>query len=282
MMQLAHQVIDLHNLPHNIFVIGFKINAFMNRLNMHVVSNDFCSESMRRINHWNTFNTELFLNFPSVCELLLLWGFIAPITPERAEALNCTVPVCCNQCRYITHNFSKFRDHLKEHWMKKKADNGNSGGNIKPIFFISQNLSVPNNFERTFQAPRCGAQQGPRPRSGPTEAPRPQSKWNPSPKSGSQQESGCRSESQLRLEPGPRQRQELSRAQSRPQEVTRVQSGLQEKPRSRSSLNQTPESGGQQETGYRSRSIQEPRTGSIQQQGLRLTFPPFPGPRPNC
>lgn len=280
MMQLAQQVIDLHNLPHNIFEIGFKINAFMNRLNMHVISNDFCSDYMRRISHWNTFNTELFIKFPAVCGLLLVRGCIPPISPERAEALSSTVPVCCNRCRYVTHNFAKFKDHLKEHWMKKKADNGNSGGNIKPIFNVPQTQlpiwlnssslwSILNNFERTSLAPLCGSQQGPRTQSGPTARPRPPSRLNQRSASGGQQESGYESESQMNR-----------RAPYGPQEVTRVQSGLHEKTTPRSRLNQRPESGGLQERGYRSRSVQEPRTGPIQQQGLRFAFPPFPGPRP--
>ncbi|XP_043071685.1 aprataxin-like protein [Drosophila grimshawi] len=59
MMELANQIIEKEELPSSNFRVGFKINPFMNRLNMHVISDDFCSEYMRRINQWNTFNSDL-------------------------------------------------------------------------------------------------------------------------------------------------------------------------------------------------------------------------------
>lgn len=121
MLDLANRVINNHGLPQDIFLIGFKLDAFMNRLNMHVISNDFCSDYMRRIQHWNTFNTELFITYPAVCALLLVQGSIGSLSPERVETLSRSLPVRCNQCRFITHNFRKFKDHLHEHWMKRKA-----------------------------------------------------------------------------------------------------------------------------------------------------------------
>lgn len=121
MLELAKRVINQNDLPQKIFLIGFKLNAFMNRLNMHVISNDFCSSYMRRIQHWNTFNTELFITYQGVCALLLVQGRIEPLSPERLETLSRSLPVRCNQCRFITHNFWRFKGHLQEHWMKRKA-----------------------------------------------------------------------------------------------------------------------------------------------------------------
>lgn len=121
MLDLAQRVINDHGLPQDIFLIGFKLDAFMNRLNMHVISNDFYSVYMRRIQHWNTFNTELFITYPAVCALLLVQGYIGSLSRERVETLSRSLPVRCNQCRYVTHNFLKFKDHLHEHWIKRKA-----------------------------------------------------------------------------------------------------------------------------------------------------------------
>jgi len=64
MMDLANQIIEKQkHLESRNFLIGFKVNTFWNRLNLHVISNDFYSMAMKRISHWNSFNTELFMPF---------------------------------------------------------------------------------------------------------------------------------------------------------------------------------------------------------------------------
>lgn len=119
MMDLANQTIEQQkNLPSSNFLVGFKMDAFMNRLNMHVISNDFCSDTMRRIQHWNTFNSDLFITHQAVYALLKFKGSIEPLSPDTAEKLRTKSPVHCNQCTFITLNFNKFKDHLQIHWLR--------------------------------------------------------------------------------------------------------------------------------------------------------------------
>ncbi|KAM8704248.1 hypothetical protein ACLKA7_008792 [Drosophila subpalustris] len=116
MMELANQTIASD------FLIGFKMESFMNRLNMHVISNDFYSDRMRCIQHWNTFNTDLFITFQAVYALLKIKGSIEPISSDEAEKLRMSMPIHCNQCTFITGNFNKFKDHLHFHWQRKEGE----------------------------------------------------------------------------------------------------------------------------------------------------------------
>lgn len=123
MMELANQTIEQQNcLPSSKFLVGFKMEQFMNRLNMHVISNDFCSDTMRRIQHWNTFNTDLFITFQAVYALLKTQGSVDPLSPEKAEELRMSRPVCCNQCTFKTGNFLKFKEHLDIHWQRGEKE----------------------------------------------------------------------------------------------------------------------------------------------------------------
>ncbi|XP_032597687.2 aprataxin-like protein [Drosophila grimshawi] len=122
MMELANQIIEKEELPSSNFRVGFKINPFMNRLNMHVISDDFCSEYMRRINQWNTFNSDLFITYQAVYALLLTKGYIEPLSADVIEKLRRATPVHCNQCTFITGNFEKFKAHLDYHWSKREGE----------------------------------------------------------------------------------------------------------------------------------------------------------------
>ncbi|XP_064549832.1 aprataxin-like protein isoform X2 [Drosophila montana] len=122
MMDLANEIIEQQPLPSSNFRVGFKIDAFMNRLNMHVISDDFYSSFMRRIQHWNTFNTDLFITFQAVYALLRVNGSVEPMPADKAEELRMATPIHCNQCSFITDNFSKFKIHLYDHWRKRQND----------------------------------------------------------------------------------------------------------------------------------------------------------------
>lgn len=122
MMDLANEIIEQQPLPSNHFRVGFKIDAFMNRLNMHIISDDFYSSFMRRIQHWNTFNTDLFITFQAVYALLRVNGSVEPMPADKAEELRMATPIHCNQCSFITDNFNKFKIHLYDHWRKRQNE----------------------------------------------------------------------------------------------------------------------------------------------------------------
>ncbi|XP_064550976.1 aprataxin-like protein [Drosophila montana] len=123
MMDLATQIIEQQKyVPSSYFLIGFKIDAFMNRIAMHVISNDFYSESMRRVKHWNSFNTDVFLTYQAVYALLRVQGSIEPMSAEKTEALRNTKLLRCNQCDFESESLVALKCHLFEHWKKREVE----------------------------------------------------------------------------------------------------------------------------------------------------------------
>ncbi|EDW14834.2 aprataxin-like protein [Drosophila mojavensis] len=121
MKELANQIIEQHQyVPSSNFLIGFKIDAFMNGLNMHVISNDFYSECMRRVRHWNSFNTELFLTYQAVYALIRVQGSVQPMPAEKADELRKALPLRCNQCDFETNLLLGLKGHLFEHWKNRE------------------------------------------------------------------------------------------------------------------------------------------------------------------
>lgn len=59
---LAQNVIEISGRARDDFKIGYHASPSMQRLHLHVVSNDFESPSLKTKIHWNSFNTELFLS----------------------------------------------------------------------------------------------------------------------------------------------------------------------------------------------------------------------------
>ncbi|KAH8406667.1 hypothetical protein KR222_002338 [Zaprionus bogoriensis] len=121
MMELANEIIERqqHLEPSN-FRIGFKIDAYMHGLNMHVISDDFYSQSMRRIKHWNSFHTDLFLTYQAVYALLRTQGFVEQLPDGEAEKLREAVPLRCNQCDFSSESLVNLKSHLFQHWQKRE------------------------------------------------------------------------------------------------------------------------------------------------------------------
>lgn len=123
MKELSVQIIEQQqNVSLKNFLIGFKIDPFTKGLNMHVISDDFYSKSMRRISHWNSFNTELFLTYQTVYALLRVQGHIEPILAEKAKELRSALPLRCNQCSFETEYLLELKGHLLEHWKKREVN----------------------------------------------------------------------------------------------------------------------------------------------------------------
>ncbi|KAH8374846.1 hypothetical protein KR200_007415 [Drosophila serrata] len=123
MMELANQIIEQQDyLESRNFRIGFKVHAFWNSLNLHVISDDFYSMGMKRIRHWNSFNTELFIPFQMVHTLVSLQGSIEPITDEKYNELVNQKPLVCNQCEFSTELLLDLKAHLYHHWMRKEGE----------------------------------------------------------------------------------------------------------------------------------------------------------------
>jgi len=123
MMELANQIIEKQDhLESRNFRIGFKVHTFWNRLNLHVISDDFYSMAMKRPRHWNSFNTELFMPFQMVHMMLSVQGSIEPMSEERYKELQMQMPLRCNQCDFETNFLLELKAHLFHHWNHKEGE----------------------------------------------------------------------------------------------------------------------------------------------------------------
>ncbi|XP_003736934.2 aprataxin-like protein [Drosophila pseudoobscura] len=123
MMELAVQIIGKQDhLPSRNFRIGFKADPFWDRLNMHVISDDFYSLSMKRIKHWNSFNTELFLPFQQAYMMLDSEGAIETLSEVEFQKLKEQTPLHCNQCDFQSPLLLALKAHLFTHWQDKESE----------------------------------------------------------------------------------------------------------------------------------------------------------------
>nr|XP_017036059.1 aprataxin-like protein isoform X1 [Drosophila kikkawai] len=123
MMELANQIIEQQDhLESRDFRIGFKVHTFWNRLNLHVLSDDFYSMAMKRPRHWNSFHTELFMPFQMVHMLLSLQGSIESISEEKYNELRNQRTLTCNQCEFSTDLLLDLKAHLYQHWQRKEGE----------------------------------------------------------------------------------------------------------------------------------------------------------------
>ena len=95
------------------FRFGYHAVPSLNRLHMHVVSQDFASPRMRKQHHWNTFNTEYFMDSSAVLEILQTAGRIEVNDEYYEELLN--LPMKCNQCSRVFEDIGRLKDHLRHH-----------------------------------------------------------------------------------------------------------------------------------------------------------------------
>lgn len=59
---LATNVIEVNGLNESDFKIGYHLSPSMERLHLHVISNDLVSSCLKTKLHWNSFTTKLFLD----------------------------------------------------------------------------------------------------------------------------------------------------------------------------------------------------------------------------
>lgn len=59
----ATQIIKMNCLEEDNFKIGFHLSPSMDRLHLHVISNDLISARLKNDRHWNNYTTELFLKY---------------------------------------------------------------------------------------------------------------------------------------------------------------------------------------------------------------------------
>ncbi|KAJ8935567.1 hypothetical protein NQ318_001561 [Aromia moschata] len=86
----------------------------MLRLHLHVISDDMNSVCLKTKKHWNSFNTEYFLDSADVLTNLKQNGKV--ILPSRdicKKFMN--LPLKCHKCDYKPKNMPDLKKHILEH-----------------------------------------------------------------------------------------------------------------------------------------------------------------------
>jgi len=111
MHQKAEQLISRINRrePDLKFRFGYHAVPSMNRLHLHVVSQDFDSPRMRKKHHWNTFNTDYFMDSVKVIEKLESHGKIE--LDEKYYEKLLELPMKCNWCSKTFEDIDRLKHH---------------------------------------------------------------------------------------------------------------------------------------------------------------------------
>ncbi|KAJ0178229.1 hypothetical protein K1T71_006052 [Dendrolimus kikuchii] len=93
---------------------GFHAVPSMQRLHMHIISNDMVSPSLKTKVHWNSFTTSFFIPYRDILKELKESGSIKKISNDIHKQLMMT-PLKCNQCEFQPKNMPHLKDHLLSH-----------------------------------------------------------------------------------------------------------------------------------------------------------------------
>ncbi|KAF9086669.1 hypothetical protein BGX29_001290 [Mortierella sp. GBA35] len=106
--------------PHLEFKTGFHIIPSMKRLHLHIISQDFCSASLKKAAHWNSFNTAYFIPPEEVIRVIRGKGSFAKTEAELQEYSRLKKePLRCNQCSQVMRTMPMLSHHLREHYDRK-------------------------------------------------------------------------------------------------------------------------------------------------------------------
>uniref|UniRef100_A0A0A9Y078 Aprataxin n=2 Tax=Lygus hesperus TaxID=30085 RepID=A0A0A9Y078_LYGHE len=96
------------------FRLGYHVEPSMERLHLHVISDDMNSPSLKRIRHWNKFTTPLFMDSQRVIEDLEKRGKIQFPSEQEIE-LFLNAPLKCHKCSCILKDMRSLKCHLQKH-----------------------------------------------------------------------------------------------------------------------------------------------------------------------
>lgn len=92
------------------FKIGFHAVPSMTQLHLHVISHDFDSDKLKNKKHWNSFNTDFFIEFNKFKDMLECKGKIE--IDEKSEEAKLKQDMYCNRCGSLMKNIPFLKKHL--------------------------------------------------------------------------------------------------------------------------------------------------------------------------
>lgn len=97
------------------FKYGYHAEPSMQRLHLHVISEDFNSPSMKSRKHWNTFTTGFFLDSEKVIEDLEKTGKVDLPSQEKCKDL-LAKPLRCHKCSFRPKHMTELKKHVLSHF----------------------------------------------------------------------------------------------------------------------------------------------------------------------
>ncbi|XP_069778925.1 aprataxin isoform X2 [Narcine bancroftii] len=95
------------------FRLGYHAIPSMSHLHLHVISQDFESPCLKTKKHWNSFNTDYFLESKDVLEMMEQDGKVT-VKDGVSELLKITLT--CHVCRQQLSTIPQLKEHLKKHF----------------------------------------------------------------------------------------------------------------------------------------------------------------------
>ena len=91
-------------------LMGFHAIPSMQQLHMHVISTDFRGAGLKTKKHWNSFNTNYFVDCKRLVEQLEVNGKVVYDKIKFSDMLN--TPLACNRCKKVFPNMTQLKDHI--------------------------------------------------------------------------------------------------------------------------------------------------------------------------
>jgi aprataxin len=95
------------------FRLGYHAIPSMSHVHLHVISQDFDSPCLKNKKHWNSFNTEYFLESQAVIKMVQEAGQVT-VHDGTSELLK--LPLRCHECQQLLPSIPQLKEHLRKHW----------------------------------------------------------------------------------------------------------------------------------------------------------------------
>ncbi|CAH2007154.1 unnamed protein product [Acanthoscelides obtectus] len=96
------------------FKIGYHAEPSMQRLHLHVISDDMDSPCVKTKKHWNSFTTEFFIDSKVIIDQLQSGGKIKlPSKDQCKEYME--RPLKCHKCDYVPKHMPDLKKHILKH-----------------------------------------------------------------------------------------------------------------------------------------------------------------------
>ncbi|XP_012667138.1 aprataxin isoform X1 [Otolemur garnettii] len=95
------------------FRLGYHAIPSMSHVHLHVISQDFDSPCLKNKKHWNSFNTEYFLESQAVIEMVQKAGRVT-VRDGMPDLLK--LPLRCHECQQLLPSIPQLKEHVRKHW----------------------------------------------------------------------------------------------------------------------------------------------------------------------